>query len=57
MAAVSPLGYYLSFLFEFSQCSNNTINAANTIVVVLLAGGVIICSFLLLIVVLFQDYA
>lgn len=56
MAATPPLGYYLSFLFEFPQCSNNIIDATNSIVVVFLAGGIIISVFLLLIMVLFQDY-
>ena len=56
MAATPPLGYYLSFLFEFPQCSNNTIDATNSIAVVFLAGGIIISVFLLLIMVLFQGY-
>lgn len=56
LASIPPLGYYLTFILELSQCTNVTIAVTNTFVTLFIAGGIAIFAFIVLILVLCQDY-
>lgn len=55
LTLIPAVGYYLSFLIEFNQCSNNTIDFANTLIVLILAAGAILMACLILAMVVCQS--
>jgi hypothetical protein len=56
LAAIPPLGYYISFILELSQCSNNTLDVTNTFATLFMAAALLILAFIVLALVLCQDY-
>jgi hypothetical protein len=56
LAAVAPVGYYLSFLLELSHCTTTTINIGNAVITLILAAIVLLTAFIVLIIVLCQNY-